>query len=88
VNTEFERDKRQTPTVEPRSPDLKPYGPDGLASVLKGVGDLVARAEKLFRDQHGLGVPLLVAKANRKEIDLCLAEAEELIAKVREVHRV
>lgn len=63
---------------------LKSYNERGLASVLDGAGNHVERAAQLLRRVAEFGTPPIVQKAHRKEVELCLAEAEELIAKVRE----
>lgn len=62
---------------------LRDYTDQGIAAVLDGVVDLIGRAATLRRNTKTAIIPPLVAAAWRKEADLCLAEAEELIARVR-----
>lgn len=59
------------------------YNERGLAKVLDGAHDLVKRAADLYRGMDSIGPSPIVKSAQKREIDLCLAEAEELIAAVR-----
>jgi hypothetical protein len=64
---------------------IKDYDEKGLASVLDGVADLIQRASTALFKIGSFGTPPSVAASLRKEANLCLVEAEELIAQVRAV---
>lgn len=61
---------------------IKSYNERGLASVLDGADDLIKRAAGLYRSLDS-SAPPAVKSSYRKEAEVCLAEAEELIAAVR-----
>ena len=69
--------------MEDKAKLLDGYHEDGLASVLIGAANLVERAADRLRECRTSRAPPAVAKAYRKEVALCLAEAEELIVAVR-----
>jgi hypothetical protein len=69
----------ETPVID----RMKGYNEKGLSGMLDVAGDLVKRAAKLFDDCGNSAVPAAAKPALRKELELCLAEAEELIAAVR-----
>jgi len=61
---------------------LKDYRERGLSDVLRCAEEMVGRAAKLLSDCAAT-VPIAVSNAKKREANLCLAEAEELIARVR-----
>lgn len=58
------------------------YNERGLASVLDGAADLINRAAALYREMAS-SAPPIVKETYRKEADVCLAEAAQLIATVQ-----
>lgn len=62
---------------------IEGYNEKDLASVLDGAADLIGRASAAFTKIGTYGTPGVVQTALRKDVDVCLAEAEELIAQVR-----
>lgn len=63
---------------------IKEYNGPGLAKILEGAADMIQRAATLYAAFSTVGgPPPCVRVAMRKEAEICLAEAEELIAKVR-----
>lgn len=59
------------------------YNERGLASVLDAAAELATRAANALRKSGEVLASPLVSESYDKEADLCLAEAEELIAAVR-----
>lgn len=62
---------------------IKGYNEKGLAAVLDGAANLIERASTALFKIGTYGTPPAVQEALRKEANLCMAEAEELIAQVR-----
>lgn len=66
---------------------IKDYDEKGLAAVLDGAANLIQRASSALYKSGEYGTPPRVGTSLRKEANVCLAEAEELIAEVRAVSK-